>query len=57
MSANQFSIFILGIDFSIPKQMGKPLLGLRNIKKRSSLKHLGRGSFVDQGLTRYLSLV
>ena len=57
MSANQFSVFILGIDFSIPKQMGKPLLGLRNSKKKSSLKHLGRGSFVDQLLTRYLSLV
>ena len=43
ISANQLSIFIFGIDFNIPKQMGRPLLGLKNIKKKSSLKHLGKG--------------
>ena len=57
ISANQFSVFILGIDSNIFKQTGRPLLGLRNIKKKSSLKCLGRGISVDQGLTRYLSLV
>lgn len=41
ISANQFSILILGTGLSIPKQMGRTLLGLRNSKKNSSLKHLG----------------
>lgn len=57
ISGNQFFIFILGIGFSIPKQMGRPLLGLRNSKKNSSLKYLGRGSFVDQGLTARMCLM
>ena len=57
LSVKQPFIFILCICFSISKQMGEPLLGLRNSKSNTTLKLLGKGNHLTQSLTRYIGLV